>query len=328
MTIQITIIGLGQIGASLGLALSDRKDSIVRIGHEIDHDAAKKAQKLGAVDKVSRNLFQSIEGSDAVILALPLDQIYETLSLIAGDLEEDSVILDTAPVKSVVGRWALELLPPRRHYIGLTPIINPQYLHGLDHGVESARQDLFKDGLMAIVTPPGADSGAVKFATDLAYLTGSTPLYVDAAEVDSFMASTHILPQLLAAALLGTTVDQPGWRDGAKFAGRAYAQVTSPVAFFDPPKALVSAAVNNPENTKRVLDQIVAYLQEMRQAIDDQDSMVLSDGYSHLTEERARWMNARLAADWDSQRDSVDIPTTSELFGQILLGRTSRKKKK
>jgi acyl-[acyl-carrier-protein]-phospholipid O-acyltransferase/long-chain-fatty-acid--[acyl-carrier-protein] ligase len=36
---------------------------------------------------------------------------------------------------------------------------------------------------------------------------------------------------------------------------------------------------------------------------------------------------ARLAADWDSQRESADIPTTSELFGQILLGRTRKKKK-
>lgn len=328
MSTQITIIGLGQIGASLGLALADRKDSLVRIGHDIENSAAKQAKKMGAVDKTAKNLYKSIEGSDAVFLALPLDQIQETLELIAEDLKEDCVILDTAPVKSAVGQWAADLLPPRRHYVGLTPIINPQYLHGIERGIEAAHADLFKNGLLAIVTPPGSDSGAVKFATDLAYLVGATPLYVDAVEVDSYMAATHILPQMVAAGLLGTTVDQPGWRDGGKFAGRGYAQVTSPVEFFGPPKASASAALNNPENTKRVLDQMIRYLEELKQVIDDQDAETLAAGFEHLDEERLRWYRMRLAANWEADQDPVDIPSSSEFFGQIILGRTRKKKDK
>ncbi|MDX1436664.1 MAG: prephenate dehydrogenase/arogenate dehydrogenase family protein [Anaerolineales bacterium] len=327
MATQITIIGLGQIGASLGLALAERKDSLVRVGHDIDNGIAKQAKKMGAVDKTSRNLYKSIEGSDAVFLALPLDQVEETLALIAGDLQEDSVLLDTAPIKSTVARWAAEQLPPGRHYVGLTPIINPNYLHGVDTGIEGAHGDLFKDGLLAIVTPHGSDSGAVKFATDLAYLIGATPLYVDAAEVDSYMAATHILPQLVAAGLLGTTVDQPGWRDGGKFAGRAYAQVTSPVAFFDPPDAVVSAAVNNPENTKRVLDQMAGYLQELGKAIVSGETEELTRAYKHLNDQRLRWLHMRLAADWEAEGEQVDLPTSSEFFGQILMGRTRKKKK-
>ena len=37
MTIQISIIGLGQIGASIGLALKDKKDLLLRVGHDIDN---------------------------------------------------------------------------------------------------------------------------------------------------------------------------------------------------------------------------------------------------------------------------------------------------
>ena len=39
--------------------------------------------------------------------------------------------------------------------------------------------------------------------------------------------------------------------------------------FFGPSKATASAALNNPENTKRVLDQTIRYLQELSQVIDD-----------------------------------------------------------
>jgi prephenate dehydrogenase len=34
MTIQITVIGLGQVGASIGLALLDHKEKIFRCGHD------------------------------------------------------------------------------------------------------------------------------------------------------------------------------------------------------------------------------------------------------------------------------------------------------
>ena len=44
MTKQITIIGLGQIGASVGLALEQYKSSLKRVGHDRKPDVAKSAQ--------------------------------------------------------------------------------------------------------------------------------------------------------------------------------------------------------------------------------------------------------------------------------------------
>ncbi len=267
MAIQITIIGLGQIGSSIGLALADHKDNIQRVGHDKEQDVARKAMKMGAVDKVSVNLFRAVENADMVLLALPLDQIYETLSLIANDLREDVVILDTAPVKSAVIAWASELLPPKRHFVGLTPVLNPRYLMETTTGIEAARADLFKDGLMAVVPGSGVDSAAVKLAIDLTSLVGASPLFVDPLEVDSFMAATHLLPQLVSAALLNATVDEPGWRDGGKFAGRAYAQLTSLGAALDTAPAMVRACLDNPDNMVRVLDNLVGSLNALRAEI-------------------------------------------------------------
>ena len=36
MSVQITIIGTGQIGASIGLALGEQKDMFLRVGHEFN----------------------------------------------------------------------------------------------------------------------------------------------------------------------------------------------------------------------------------------------------------------------------------------------------
>ena len=56
MPVQITLIGLGQIGTSMGMALAAHKDSLLRVGHDRKVDAERAAEKLGAIDKSIHNL--------------------------------------------------------------------------------------------------------------------------------------------------------------------------------------------------------------------------------------------------------------------------------
>ena len=61
MKIQITIIGLGQIGASIGMALAPKSDLTDRIGYDVDPKVMRQAPKLGAVDKTSSNLLKELK---------------------------------------------------------------------------------------------------------------------------------------------------------------------------------------------------------------------------------------------------------------------------
>jgi len=47
MTIQITILGLGQVGGSIGLALAEHKENVKRVGHDKDPEIARAAMKAG-----------------------------------------------------------------------------------------------------------------------------------------------------------------------------------------------------------------------------------------------------------------------------------------
>ena len=96
MSVQITIVGLGQIGSSIGLALKAHDVNLRRVGHDKDAQSAKESQQMGAVDDVKYNLPASIREAKIVILALPLAEIRETLRVIAPDLQEGTLVLDTA----------------------------------------------------------------------------------------------------------------------------------------------------------------------------------------------------------------------------------------
>ena len=95
MTIQLTIIGLGQIGASIGLALAEKGELLQRVGHDRERRIANYAEKIGAVDRIENNLPRAVQNADLVVLSLPVDQIRETMEFIAEVLQEDCVVMDT-----------------------------------------------------------------------------------------------------------------------------------------------------------------------------------------------------------------------------------------
>jgi len=330
MSIQLTIIGLGQIGTSIGLALAEHKDKITRVGSDIDGKVMRQAQKLGAVDKTAANLSAALKNADIIILALPQDQIQEVIKAIAPALKGGAILMDTAPSKAVVAKWATELLPDGCSYVGLTPVLNPQYLHSEAFGISAAKPDLFHDGLFCIVTPHPANTKAINLATDLIQLMGSEPLFVDLYEIDGLMAATHLMPQLVSIALLNATLDQPGWKEARKIAGRAFAEVSGPAAHLDDVEALVDSTDLNKENIIRKLDDIIAALQGLRGDIVQGDSKRLGTRLKHAKAGVNQWWQERGGGNWLKEElpRSETLPTRSNVMGNLFGFGLGNKKKK
>ncbi|MCF6277492.1 MAG: prephenate dehydrogenase/arogenate dehydrogenase family protein [Anaerolineales bacterium] len=313
---QITILGLGQIGSSIGLCLSEHKSEIKRVGLDRHVHVARQARKMDAVDEIKVNLGTAVRKADIVILAMPSDQVKETLEVIADELQEDTVVLDTSPIRATATDWASGLLPSGCSYVGLTPIINPAYLLDHESGVDAARADLFERGIIAIAAGRGIPESAIKAATGLTKLLGAAPLFADIAEVDGIMAAVHVLPQLSAAAVLDATLDQPGWQESRKFAGRAYVTGTSAVKTAFSGEALRDSAILNAENITRLLDRMMASLQKMRDYIAEQDVEALGALLHDLETGREDWLVQRESANWIVERP--ELPETPGLMAQMF----------
>lgn len=321
MTVQITIIGLGQIGASVGLALADHKDQVTTVGHDKSPELAQKAKKIGAVERIEYNLPASVEAADIVLLAIPADQIYDTLKVVAQDLHAEAVLMDTSPVKAGVAAWIRDLLPPQRYYVGLSPAINPLYIEEPGNGIDRAHADLFQHGLMGISAPPGTPGEALQLATGFAGLLGAVPYFVDSSEIDGIMATAHLLPQLSAAALVNAAIDQPGWSDIRKMAGQHFSLPTTLVANREELGSLSENALQNRENMVRVLDNLLSALTELRNDIDQKDRRGLEDRLEHARLGRAKWWAERSQGNWLSvERGKQEFPRASDILKQQVGG--------
>ncbi len=318
MTVNITIIGLGRIGASMGLALAAHKDQVTVTGHDKTPIIAQAAKKIGAVDKVTYNLPASVEGADVVVLALPLDQVHDTLKIIAQDVREDAVILDTSPVKTTVAAWVKELLLPKRHYVGLTPAINSLYLEETPRGVDSAHADLFQHSLIAVSAPAGTAEAALKLAADFVTLLDASPYFADLAEVDGLMALAHLLPQLTAAALMDSALHQPGWDDIRKLAGPAFASIISPLSA-EAAGAMAEAVKHNRQNAVRVLDDAIAALSALREEMVAADVSALKKKLEAARKEHEKWLAERAKGDWLTGKfPRSEMPTSGDILKQQI----------
>jgi prephenate dehydrogenase len=321
MPVQITIIGLGQIGASIGLALAAHKDAILRVGHDKNLEVERETLKKGAADRMEHNLPRAVQDAKLVVLSIPVSQVRETLEFIAPDLKEGTVVLDTSPIKADVQKWAKEILPKGCYYVGLVPAINPEYLYDFHPSPITPQPDLFSNGSFLVDAPLGTPEQAVIFVMDFVRLLGGEALLADPIESDGLMTTTHLLPQLLSAVLLNATIDQPGWLDARKVAGHVYATVTAGLAHQDDIDSLRLSSMQNRTSVVHALDVTLAALRGLRDDIEKENDDGVARRLESALKGRSQWLNERMSANWtkSAQAEIPGIPTISErLFGGLV----------
>ena len=317
MTIQVTIIGLGQIGSSAGMALGKYKGDIVRVGHDKSRDAVNFAHEHDAVDKTTLTLSGAVKDADIVLLALPLQELLPVVEHIAQDLKEDALVLDTAPLKIPLIHQIEELLPKSVNYISVTPVIKAEYLDEIKHGYETAHEDLFSESLMGVVVSQTAHEKAVNMTLNLIQLLGASPYFIDAAEIDGLMSTIHLMPQLLAAVMLDISQNSPAWREASKFAGKHFSQMTNSFGKDEMDGELAVWMEMNQENTTRLIDDLIAALETLREKTSSPDREELSETFGKLQQTRDIWLDER-AKSHSTSAGMTPLPERRGLLSQLL----------
>jgi len=320
---------LNRLGVSIGLALKNQSDQILRIGNDINVGTEQKALKLGAFDKVVHNIPAAVEEADIVLLSLPMDEVRKHLEIIAPILKVGAVVLDTSPLQTVVSGWVENLLPDVRFFISFTPSLNPAFIAASEDTIDQASEDLFKKSLIAISAPPATHADAIKLASDLATILGGMPYFSDPYEIDGLAALTDMLPKLTSAALVGAISRQSGWREGRKLAGHSFYTATEPANHFDEQSKLGETALLNAENNARVLDYLVEELLHIKELLQNQDSDELKKLLSEAVDTRDQWWRDRQRAQYEPRMDTSQIPTSGQMIGKLFgLGRLFKDKPK
>jgi prephenate dehydrogenase len=282
---QVTIIGLGMIGASFGLALKTLEPPLRVIGHDNQYDAARRATSLKAVDKVERNLETALAGSDLVVLATPIGAILELLETIPSFLSEGCLVTDVGSTKREIVSRAQKLLPPSVDFVGGHPMTGRA-----TSGVDEPDPSLFRGTIYCLTPSARTSPQSVSRLSALVERLGATPYFADPEEHDGLVAGISHLPYLLSVALMRAVAAGPGWREMSTLAAGGFDTATR-LTTHDP-RVFADILTTNGENVSRHLDAVLAELDLMRQKLLRGDQEIFSDlEKAHLL--RMRWEEQR-----------------------------------
>jgi len=284
--IQITIVGTGCIGTSIGLALHQSEQPFLIVGHDKDIGRANAARRLKAVDKTEWNLITACENADVVILAIPMSGTQDTLRALAPYLKQGCVVTDTASLKGQVVGWAEELLPETVSFVGGNPVVA-----SVGTGPEAADANLFRDKLYCITPSSKVHPDAVSLVSSLASLFGAYPYYLDAGEHDGLMAGVEHLPQALALALANCVMQESTWRELRKLAGGSFERISALVG--EDPDALSAVLLANKENLLRWLDVYAAAVGVVRDLVAQGEHEPLAQSIDRAVVARRQWLQDR-----------------------------------
>ncbi|MBO5307801.1 MAG: prephenate dehydrogenase/arogenate dehydrogenase family protein, partial [Lentisphaeria bacterium] len=134
---QVAIIGLGLLGASLGMAL--RGKGVRRLGWTRRENIRRWAMDCDVIDETAETLPEILAGADIVIFAMPVPAIIRTIEEFAADFRPGSIVTDLGSVKSgVMAAGRTHLLPRGVHFIGGHPMAGTE-----KSGPESAFPTLY-----------------------------------------------------------------------------------------------------------------------------------------------------------------------------------------
>jgi prephenate dehydrogenase len=205
---QITIIGTGLIGGSLGLALRQKKFAGGIIG--CDRDATlEKARTRGAIDAGTSNPGDSIRGSQLVVLATPVLAILDLIDRLGPTLPARTLLTDVGSTKAAVVERAEKVFgnhAPKRFLAG-HPMAGKE-----SSGVDYADPDLFHNAVWFITPLPGQslnDGLLCEYASWIDRI-GARIAVLPAAEHDHLCAWISHVPQMVSTALAAALVDEFG----------------------------------------------------------------------------------------------------------------------
>ncbi len=194
---QVTIVGLGLMGGSLGIAI--RRHGLAKTVVGLSRSAATlhKAGAVGAIDIGTLDPRKALERADLVILAVPVDVIVPMAKRLSRFAPPGAVFSDVGSTKSAIVRALDRGLPKSMPFVGAHPIAGSE-----ERGIAAASEAIFSDAAYCVVTPTAkTNRAALRAVTHLWKAIVPRVVAMKAQRHDQLLAGASHLPHALAFAL-------------------------------------------------------------------------------------------------------------------------------
>ena len=255
---KITIIGVGLLGGSIGLAVKRRRMAREVAGFVRRPASLKDCEKAGAVDYATTDPLAAVSNADFIILCTPLSQMRPRVVEMLPALKRGAIVTDVGSVKAGVVRELESLIQKAgAHFVGSHPMAGAEKT-----GVSAAREDLFVNAVCVVTPKEQSDAPVVRRVEEFWKSLGARTLRLAPEQHDIFVSRTSHLPHIVAAALANLVLDPKNPKTQSVLCANGFRDTTRIAS--GSPEMWRDIAVANRGNLRVALDDFVRELQNVQ----------------------------------------------------------------
>ncbi len=263
---QVTIVGVGLIGGSLGMAIKKNRVAQEVVGLSHRHTSLVYALKNNAIDKAFHDIKKAVSNADLVIMATPVTAIVNLLPTISRYLKRGCIVTDVGSTKAVIVDTA-EKNFSSAFFVGSHPLAGSE-----KKGAAFASAELFQHSL-CIVTPTEKTNRLAEEKVRAFWLRlGAQVKSLSPLEHDKVLSYISHLPHLVAYALIGGVPP-----DYLQYAAQGLKDTTRIAA--GSPHMWNDICMMNSKNIVQALDELVKSLAVLRKTILVKDEQNLIESF-------------------------------------------------
>lgn len=280
---KITIIGVGLLGGSLGLAIKRRKLAHEVFGFVRRAASVAECKKFRVADVATRDLWKAVAGADLVILCTPLAQMRSLVQQMLPALKPGAIVTDVGSVKSkVVKDLEAVVTKAGAYFVGSHPMAGAEKT-----GVSAARSNLFENAV-SVVTPTRKTNRAALRKIEQFWGNLDARVIRLAPDVhDALVSRSSHLPHIVAAALVNrilggdkssakSSLCANGFRDTTRIASGS-------------PEMWRDITLANKKNLTRTLGEFIGDLRKFQKALSKSDAKTITSFFETAKNRRDNW---------------------------------------
>ncbi|MFZ4063166.1 MAG: prephenate dehydrogenase [Polynucleobacter sp.] len=275
----VTIVGVGLIGASLGLALKQAGvvNKVLGVGRSTEN--LNQALQMGAIDGIV-DLVQAAKQSDVIVLCVPVAQMRTAFEILEPHLEPKTMLSDAGSTKGDVILAAKEVLGKKAcQFVPAHPIAG-----GAQHGASAAKADLFQ-GKQTILCPLQENSPQdIDLIEGFWQSVGAVVKKISCVQHDAIYAAVSHLPHILAYALMVSVINSEDADQKLDHVGAGFKDFTRIAA--SSPEMWRDVCLGNRTSILKELDQYLAIVGHMRKLIAENDGAGLEKLFNKASKAR------------------------------------------
>ncbi|MCA0970353.1 prephenate dehydrogenase [Halobacillus litoralis] len=266
MSEKVLIVGLGLIGGSLAMNVSEKEGYTV-IGVDQDEEALNMALAQGVIHQASTEFEAVVKEADICVLATPISTTIRYLNILQKmDLEKPLLVTDVSSVKNRVLEAANKWEHPMLSFVGGHPMAGSH-----KQGYTAAKPHLFENAIYVLTPSVHASNQEADRLKELFSETGARFLTFTTEEHDEMTAVISHFPHLIASSLVHQARE---WQETHPYiehlAAGGFKDITRIAS--SNPSLWQDIFFQNRELLMTMLDDWIKEMEEIRDYLSEQDA--------------------------------------------------------